>query len=74
MYHKVYNVIKGEIDGNNTKVNHSFKALLDKHGGTHFQSQHLGGRGRQIAVSSRPAWTTEWVLGQLELHRETLSH
>jgi hypothetical protein len=24
-------------------------------------------------LSSRPAWTTEWVPGQLGLHRETLS-
>jgi hypothetical protein len=23
-------------------------------------------------LSSRPAWSTEWVPGQLELHRETL--
>jgi hypothetical protein len=24
-------------------------------------------------LSSRPAWSTKWVPGQLELHRETLS-
>jgi hypothetical protein len=24
-------------------------------------------------LSSRPAWSTEWVPGQPELHRETLS-
>jgi hypothetical protein len=24
-------------------------------------------------LSSRPAWSTEWVLGQPGLHRETLS-
>jgi hypothetical protein len=33
----------------------------------------LGGRGRQIFVSSRPAWSTEQVLGQPGLHREILS-
>jgi hypothetical protein len=27
-------------------------------GGTHLTSQHLGGRGRRISVSSRPAWST----------------
>jgi hypothetical protein len=32
-----------------------------------------GGRSRQIFVSSRPAWSTECVPGQLKLHRETLS-
>ena len=26
--------------------------------------QHSGGRGRQISVSSRPAWSTELVPGQ----------
>jgi hypothetical protein len=35
--------------------------------------QHLGNRGRQISGSSRPAWSTELVLGQTRLHRETLS-
>jgi hypothetical protein len=25
------------------------------------------------SVSSRPAWSTEWVLGQLELYRKTLT-
>jgi hypothetical protein len=25
------------------------------------------------SLSSRPAWSTEWVLGQPGLHRETLS-
>jgi hypothetical protein len=33
----------------------------------------LGGRGRQISVISRPACSTEQVLGQPGLHRETLS-
>ena len=32
----------------------------------------LWGRGRQISVSLRPAWSTKWVPGQLRLHRETL--
>ena len=32
-----------------------------------------GGRGRQISVSSRPAWSIEQVLGEPGLHRETLS-
>ena len=27
-------------------------------GGTHLESQNLGGRGRRISVSSRPAWST----------------
>lgn len=36
MYYKVYNVIKGEIDGNNIKVNYFFKVLLDKYGGIYF--------------------------------------
>ena len=35
--------------------------------------QHSGGRGREISVSSRPAWSTNWVPGQTGLHRETLS-
>jgi hypothetical protein len=30
-------------------------------------------RIKQISVSSRPAWSTEWIPGQLGLHRETLS-
>ena len=29
-------------------------------------STHLVGRGRQISVSSRPAWSTNQVPGQLE--------
>jgi hypothetical protein len=34
----------------------------------------LGGRGRRISVSLRPAWSTKWVSGKLGLlHRETLS-
>jgi hypothetical protein len=33
----------------------------------------LGGSGRRISVSSRPAWSTKWVPGQPELYRETLS-
>ena len=34
-------------------------------------SQESTGRGRQISVSSRPAWCTEWVPGQPGLfHRE----
>jgi hypothetical protein len=33
----------------------------------------LGGRGRQLSVSSRPAWSTELALEQPGLHRETLS-
>ena len=37
-------------------------------------SQHLGGRSRKISVSSRLAWSTDQVPGQLELlHRKTLS-
>ena len=28
-------------------------------GGARLESQHLGGRGRQISVSSRSAWATE---------------
>jgi hypothetical protein len=34
------------------------------------------GRQRQkdLSVSSRPAWSTEWVSGWSELHSETLSH
>ena len=33
----------------------------------------LGGRSKQISVSSRPAWSTEWVLGQPGLHRNPAS-
>lgn len=32
----------------------------------------VGGRGRWISLSLRPSWSTEQVLGQPELHRETL--
>lgn len=32
-----------------------------------------GSGGSQISVCSRIAWSTQWVPGQLELHRETLS-
>lgn len=38
-----------------------------------FESPHTGDRGRRITVSSRPAWSTERVLGQPGLHRENLS-
>ena len=38
-----------------------------------FHPSTQGGRGRQISVSSRIAWFTEWVLGQPKIHRETLS-
>jgi hypothetical protein len=30
------------------------------------------GRQKQTELSSRPAWSIEWVLGQLGLHRDTL--
>ena len=44
-------------------------------GGTGFYFQHLGGRDREISVSSRPALSTELVPGQLGLwHNETLGH
>jgi hypothetical protein len=33
-------------------------------GGTHLQSQHLGGRGRWITVSLRPVWFIDRVSGQ----------
>ena len=36
-------------------------------------SQHLGGRGKWVSVSSRPTWSTERLLGQPRLHKETLS-
>ena len=36
--------------------------------GSYFSSQHLGGRGRRIAVTFTPAWSTEWTAGQSELH------
>ena len=39
----------------------------------HMQSQHLGSRGRQISVNSRPAWSPLTALGQQEPHSETLS-
>ena len=39
----------------------------------HLPSQHLGPRGRQIAVSLKPSWSTLQVPGQPELHNETLS-
>lgn len=41
--------------------------------GTHPQSQDLGGRGTQISVSSRPAWSTQYIPGQPGLRREILS-
>ena len=42
--------------------------------GAHLYSLHLGGRGRQISVSSRTAWSTKQVPGHPGLlHRETLS-
>jgi hypothetical protein len=34
------------------------KCLRDGHGGAHFESQHLGGRSRQIFVSLEPAGFT----------------
>lgn len=37
------------------------------------QVGHTGGRGRQIAMSSRPAWTMQKVPGQPGLQTETLS-
>jgi hypothetical protein len=37
------------------------------------QSQSSGGRGRQIFVISKPAWTTEQVPGQPGPFRKTLS-
>jgi hypothetical protein len=40
---------------------------IARHGGTCLWSQSLEGRGRKIA-SSRPAWATQWVLGQPGLH------
>ena len=42
-------------------------------GSSHPSSQCCGGRGRQMCVSSRPAWSRERVPGQPELHKETLS-
>lgn len=33
----------------------------------------LRNKGRQISMSSRLAWSTVWVLGQSEIHSETLS-
>ena len=33
----------------------------------------LGGRGRQISMSLKPAWSTQEVPGQSRLHRQTLS-
>lgn len=42
-------------------------------GSSHPSSQCCGGRGRQMCVSSRPAWSREQVPGQSGLlHRETL--
>jgi hypothetical protein len=38
----------------------------------HLESQHLGGRGSRISVSSRPAWSTEQVPGQPGIHTGTL--
>lgn len=43
------------------------------HDGTDHWSQQSDGKGRQIFMSSRPAWFIYWVLSQLKLHRETLS-
>lgn len=36
-------------------------------------AQHWGSRGGWISVSSRPAWSTQWVTGQLGLCSKTLS-
>ena len=35
--------------------------------------RHSGGTGKWISVNSKPAWSTERVPGQLELHRENQS-
>ena len=37
------------------------------------QSQRSGGRGRQISVNSRLAWSIELLLAQPTLQRETMS-
>ena len=42
-------------------------------GGAHLRPQPLGGRGRWISMSLRPAWSTELVPGQPRVYQETLS-
>ena len=42
-------------------------------GGVQLYSQHSGGRGWWISVSSRPSWSTEQVPRHPMLHKETLS-
>ena len=49
------------------------RAVVCGGGGMPFIPALQGGRGRQIFVSSRMAWFTEWVLGWPKIHRETLS-
>ena len=39
---------------------------------THLQSLHLGDQAGRL-LSSRPAWSTEWIPRETRLHRETLS-
>jgi hypothetical protein len=36
-----------------------------------FDPQHLGGRGKQSCKNSKPAWSTDGVLGQPGLLKET---
>lgn len=43
-------------------------------GGTYLYFKDLGSRDRHISVSSRPEWSTEGVLGQIELHSELCEH
>ena len=42
-------------------------------GSAHLKSQHLGGRGRWVSLSSKPDWSTKSILGQRRLHKEILS-
>ena len=46
---------------------------IARRGDAHLSSQYLGGWGRWISVSLRPAWFSEQVPGQPGLYRETLS-
>jgi hypothetical protein len=43
-----------------------------RHSGAHHLSQHSGGRGRKISMSSRPASSIEEVTGQPRPHRMNL--
>jgi hypothetical protein len=63
---------RNPVSKNKTTTTKSFSFFLATYGGACLLFQHLGGRGRQISVSFRPAWSRCRVPGQPGLHREIL--